>query len=55
MAVTVKRLEVTVGDDLEIDGHKYDIVPERAGAVALEPAIMSVSVEGSHDPDQRVR
>jgi hypothetical protein len=37
MAVAPKKL--SIGDVVEIDGHKYDVVPDKAGGVALEPAI----------------
>jgi hypothetical protein len=39
----VNRLVVKVGDVLEIEGRLYDVVPEKRGGAALEPAIaMSV-------------
>jgi len=37
MAVAAKKLKV--GDLVEIGGRKYDIVPDKVGGVALEPAI----------------
>jgi hypothetical protein len=37
MAVAVKKLNV--GDVVEIDGRRYDVVSDKAGGVALEPAI----------------
>jgi hypothetical protein len=39
MATEVKRLDVNVGDLVEIDGRRYDLVSDQAGGVALEPAI----------------
>jgi hypothetical protein len=39
MAVAVKRLDVNLGDVVEIDGRRYDVVSDKAGGVALEPAI----------------
>lgn len=39
MAVTAKRLDVTIGDLVEIDGRKYDVVSDKEGGVTLEPAI----------------
>jgi hypothetical protein len=39
MAVEVKKLDVKVGDLVEIEGRRYDVVPDKAGGVALEPAI----------------
>ena len=37
MAVAPKKL--SIGDVVEIDGRKYDVVSDKAGGVALEPAI----------------
>jgi hypothetical protein len=37
MAVAPKKL--SVGDLVEIDGRQYDVVSDKAGGVALEPAI----------------
>ena len=39
MAVAVKKLDVSLGDVVEIDGRRYDVVSDKAGGVALEPAI----------------
>lgn len=39
MAVAVKRLDVSIGDLVEIDGRQYDVVSDKAGGVVLEPAI----------------
>ena len=40
MAVSVKKLDVHVGDVVEIDGRRYDVVQDRVGSgVRLEPAI----------------
>jgi len=37
MAVAPKKL--SVGDVVEVEGRKYDVVPDKAGGVTLEPAI----------------
>ena len=37
MAVAPKR--ISVGDVVEVDGRKYDVVPDAGGGVTLEPAI----------------
>lgn len=37
MAVAAKKL--SIGDLVEIDGRQYDVVSDKAGGVALEPAI----------------
>jgi hypothetical protein len=39
MAVAPKKLDVRIGDLVEIEGRRYDVVPDKAGGVALEPAI----------------
>ena len=39
MAVTAKKLDVKIGDLVEIEGRKYDVVSDKEGGVALEPAI----------------
>lgn len=35
----VKKLNVKIGDIVQIDGRHYDVVSDRLGGVALEPAI----------------
>jgi hypothetical protein len=37
MAIAPKKL--SIGDLVEIDGRKYDVVPDKAGGATLEPAI----------------
>jgi hypothetical protein len=37
MAVSPKKL--SIGDVVEVNGRKYDIVPDKGGGVTLEPAI----------------
>lgn len=39
MAGGVKRLDVNVGDLLEIDGRRYAVVPGDAGGVAIEQTV----------------
>jgi hypothetical protein len=39
MAVEAKKLDVKLGDVVGIDGRRYDVVPDGAGDVTLEPAI----------------
>ncbi len=53
MAVTPKKLDVTIGDRVEIDGRQYDVVPDKIGGVTLEPAVTQtvdeiVGEEGGH-------
>ncbi len=39
MAVAVKKLDVHVGDLVQIGDRRYDVVSDKAGGVTLEPAI----------------
>jgi hypothetical protein len=43
MAVAAKKL--SIGDLVEIDGRQYDVVSDKAGGVALEPAITQTVAE----------
>ena len=45
MAVAVKKLDVSLGDVVEIDGRRYDVVSDKAGGVTLEPAITQTVAE----------
>jgi hypothetical protein len=45
MAVEAKKLDVKIGDLVEIDGRRYDVVSDKAGGVALEPAITKTVAE----------
>jgi len=45
MAVVAKRLDVNIGDLVEIDGRTYDVVSDKSGGVTLEPAITVFSPE----------
>jgi hypothetical protein len=45
MAVTAKKLDVTIGDLVEIDGRRYDVVSDKEGGVTLEPAITMTVAE----------
>lgn len=39
MAVAVRKLDVSVGDVVQVGERRYDVVPDTDGSVALEPAI----------------
>ena len=39
VAVAPKKLDVHVGDLVEIDGRRYEIVPDKQGGLALEPEV----------------
>lgn len=45
MAVAAKRLDVKIGDVVEIDGRLYDVVSDKVGGVTLEPAITKTVAE----------
>ena len=45
MAVAAKKLDVKIGDLVEIEGRKYDVVSDKHGGVALEPAITMTADE----------
>jgi anaerobic selenocysteine-containing dehydrogenase len=45
MAVAAKKLDVEVGDLVEIEGRRYDVVSNIAGGVRLEPAITKTVAE----------
>jgi hypothetical protein len=39
MATAVKRLDLAVGELVEIAGRRYEVVPDREGGVTIEPPI----------------
>lgn len=43
MAVSAKKLDLAVGELVEIDGRRYEVVPDRRGGVTLEPPITSAA------------
>jgi anaerobic selenocysteine-containing dehydrogenase len=45
MAVTAKKLDIKIGDLVEIEGRRYDVVSDKQAAVALEPAITKTVAE----------
>ena len=45
MAVTAKKLDMRIGDLVEIEGRKYDVVSDKQGGVTLEPAITKTVAE----------
>lgn len=47
IAVTAKRLDVQVGDVVEIDDRRYEVVPGEDGGAMLEPA-MTRTVDEIH-------
>ncbi|MEV4419979.1 hypothetical protein AB0L40_08385 [Patulibacter sp. NPDC049589] len=45
MAVAVKKLDVHVGDVVEIGARRYDVVADPSNGVALEPVITRTVAE----------
>jgi hypothetical protein len=43
LATAVKRLDLTVGELVEVNGRRYEVVPDREGGVTIEPSITSVA------------
>jgi hypothetical protein len=43
MATAVKKLDLEVGELVEVGGRLYEVVPDRAGGLTLEPPITPVS------------
>jgi hypothetical protein len=39
MATAVKKLDLEVGELIEVAGRRYEVVPDREGSLILEPAI----------------
>jgi hypothetical protein len=39
MATAVKKLDLHVGELVEIDGRRYEVVPAKTGGLTLEPPI----------------
>ena len=53
MALTAKKLDVHLGDLVEIEGRAYDVVPDKEGGVTLEPAITTTVAELHADHGER--
>ena len=43
MATPVMKFDLEVGELVEVDGRRYEVVPDRAGGLTLEPPITPVS------------
>lgn len=39
MATAVKRLDLHVGELVEIEGRRYEVVPDKTGGLTIEPPI----------------
>jgi hypothetical protein len=43
MATAVKKLDLAIGELVEVGGRRYEVVPDREGGLTLEPPITPVS------------
>jgi len=43
MASAIRKLDIVVGEIVEIDGRRYEVVPDRMGGVTIEPPITPVA------------
>jgi hypothetical protein len=39
----MKKLDLTIGELVEVDGRRYEVVPDRIGGLTLEPPITPMS------------
>ena len=43
MEPVIKKLDLEVGELVEIDGRRYEVVPDRVGGVTIEPPITPIA------------
>jgi hypothetical protein len=43
MATAVKKLDLEIGELVEVGGRRYEVVPDREGGLTLEPPITPMS------------
>jgi hypothetical protein len=43
MATAVKKLDLEIGEVVEVGGRRYEVVPDRQGGLTLEPPITPVA------------
>jgi hypothetical protein len=43
MATAVRKLDLQVGELVEVGGRRYEVVPDKAGGLTLEPPITPMS------------
>lgn len=48
MATAVKKLDLHVGELIEVAGRRYEVVPDREGSLILEPAITPMAELDAH-------
>ena len=47
LVILAKKLDIQIGDVVEIGGRRYDVVSDKSGGVTLEPAI-SLTIDQLH-------
>lgn len=49
MEPAVRKLNLEVGELIEIDGRRYEVVPDHMGGVTIEPPITPIAeIEAAH-------
>jgi len=43
MATVARKLDLRVGELVEIDGRRYEVVPDKTGGLTIEPPIAPIS------------
>ena len=43
MTTAVKKLDLAIGELVEVGGRRYEVVPDREGGLTLEPPITPIS------------
>ena len=43
MATVIRKLDIEIGELVEIAGRRYEVVPDKAGGLTIEPPITPVS------------
>ncbi|HWW66936.1 MAG TPA: hypothetical protein VNY83_03040 [Solirubrobacterales bacterium] len=43
MATAIKKLDLQIGELVEVGGRRYEVVPDREGGLTLEPPITSMA------------
>lgn len=43
MATAVKKLDLEIGEIVEVGGRRYEVVPDRQGGLTLEPPITPIA------------
>jgi hypothetical protein len=49
MATAIKKLDLEIGEIVEVGGRRYEVVPDRQGGLTLEPPITPMAEPESTD------